>query len=176
MARQGLALRGNNRDAESNLLQLLKQRSEECPQLCTWLQRERLKYTSHECQNEMLEIMACNMLRRILSKINESPFLALMVEETTDISNKEQLVFVIRTDAEHEDFLGMHEIKSTGAESITSTIKTVLLRLGIMITKLRGQCYDGASTMAGARNGVAVKIQQLKPKAVSLIVMGMHLT
>ena len=49
LARQGLALRGNNSDAESNLLQLLKLRSEECPQLCTWLQRERLKYTSHEC-------------------------------------------------------------------------------------------------------------------------------
>jgi len=118
----------------------------------------------------MLEIMACTVQRRILSKITESPFLALMVDETTDISNKEQLVFVIRrTDADlnvHEDFLGMHEMKSTDAESITSTIKTVLLRLDIPITKLRGQCYDGASTMAGARNGVAAKIQQLEPKAV----------
>ena len=68
----------------------------------------------------MLEIIACTMQRRILSKITESPFLALMVDETTDISNKEQLVFVIRTDADfnvHEDFLGMHEMKSTDAES-----------------------------------------------------------
>lgn len=140
LARQGLTLRGNNSDAESNLLQLLKLRSEDCPQLHTWLQRERLKYTSHECQNEMLEIMACTVQRRILSKITESPFLALMVDKTTDISNKEQLVFVIRrTDADlnvHEDFLGMHEMKSTDAESITSTIKTVLLRLGIPIAKL----------------------------------------
>ena len=85
-----------------------------------------------------------------------------MVDETTDISNKEQLVFVIRTDADlniHEEFLGMHEMKSTDAESITSTINTILLRLGIPIAKLRGQCYDGASTMAGARNNVAAKIQ-----------------
>ena len=64
LARQGLALCGNNSDAESNLLQLLKIRLEERPQLCTWLQRERLKYT--ECQNEMLEIMACTMQRRII--------------------------------------------------------------------------------------------------------------
>ena len=39
-----------------------------------------------------------------------------MVDETTDISNKEQLVFIIRrTDADfnvYEDFLGMHEMKS----------------------------------------------------------------
>ena len=50
----------------------------------------------------------------ILSKITKSPFLALMVDEITDILNKEQLVFVIRTDADfsvHEDFLNMHEIK-----------------------------------------------------------------
>ena len=85
LARQGLALRGNNSDAESNLLQLLKLRSKECPQLCTWLQRERLKYTSHECQNEMLEIMACTMQRRMLRKITESPFVALMVDETTHL-------------------------------------------------------------------------------------------
>ena len=129
----------------------------------------KIKNTSHECQNEMLEMKACTMQRRILSKITESPFLALMVDETTDISNKEQLVFVIRrTDADfsvHENFLGMHEMKSTDAESITSTIKTVLLRLGIPIAKLRGQCYDGASTMVGVRNGVAAKILQLEPKA-----------
>ena len=88
----------------------------------------------------MLEIMACTMQRGILSKITESPFLALMVDETTDILNKEQLVSVIRrTDADfdvHEDFFNMHEMKSTDAESITSTIKTVLLRLGIPIAKL----------------------------------------
>ena len=96
--------------------------------------------TSHGCQNEMLEIMAvATVQRRILSKITESPFIALMVDETTNISNKEQLVFVIRrTDADlnlYEDFLGMHEMKSTDAESTTSTIKTVLLRLGIPIAK-----------------------------------------
>ena len=117
----------------------------------------------------MLEIMACTMQRRIIRKITESPFLALMVDETTDFSYKQQFVFVIRTDADfnvHKDFLGMHEMKSTDAEGITATIKTVLLHLWIPIAKLRGQCYDGASTLARARNGVAVKIQQLEPNAV----------
>ena len=32
--------------------------------------------------------------------------------------------------------------------------------------KLRGQCYDGCSTMARARTGVAVKIQEVEPRAV----------
>ena len=83
------------------------------------------------------------MLEMVISKITESP----LVDETTDISNKEQLVFMIRrTDADlnvheefhsvHEEFLDMHEMKFTGAESITLTFKTVQLCLGIPIAKL----------------------------------------
>ena len=33
------------------------------------------------------------------------------------------------------------------------------------MTKIRGQCYDGCSTMAGARGGVAANIQQIEPRA-----------
>ena len=34
------------------------------------------------------------------------------------------------------------------------------------ITKIRGQCYDGASSMSGIRGGVATKIQKEEPRAV----------
>ena len=40
------------------------------------------------------------------------------------------------------------------------------LRYQIPFQKLCGQCYDGCSTMAGGRPGVAVKIQEIQPKAV----------
>ena len=45
-------------------------------------------------------------------------------------------------------------------------IKDILLRFEIPTNKIRGQCYDGSSTMAGAKGGVATKIQQIEPKAV----------
>ncbi len=57
LGRQGLALRGDD-DAKSNLIQLLRLRAEDNPQLTSWLARSQRKYTSHENQNEMLEIMA----------------------------------------------------------------------------------------------------------------------
>ena len=47
-----------------------------------------------------------------------------------------------------------------------AAIKDVLLRFQIPFMKMRGQCYDGCSTMAGARGGVAAKIQAIEPKAV----------
>jgi len=170
LARQGLALRGSNNDAESNLIQLLKLRAEDHPLLTRWMERQTNKYTSHEIQDEMLKIMGRSVLNSILSLIHESTYVSIMVDETTDISNKEQLTLVMRR-IDHnldvyEEFLGMYQIDSTTAESITSTILDALLHFKVPLTKLRGQCYDGCSTMAGSRNGVAARILAMEPKAV----------
>ena len=37
--------------------------------------------------------------------------------------------------------------------------------LTLSIEKLRGQCYDGASTMAGSRRGIAKRISEIEPRA-----------
>lgn len=169
LARQGLALRGDD-DVESNLIQLLRLRAEDNPPLIQWLQRSSRKYTSHENQNEMLEIMAHHVLRKILGCMQQSPFLAIMVDETTDVSNKEQLTVVMRWIDENfdvfEEFLGMYSLQSTSTQSIVSAITDTLVCFQIPMTKIWGQCYDGCSTMAGARGGVAAKIQQIEPRAV----------
>ena len=96
LGRQGLALRGDHSDESANLIQLLHLRTEDKPQLLKWLEKSAQKHTAPENHNEMLELMAHGVLRKVLSDIHESPFLAVMVDETTDKSNKEQLTFVIR--------------------------------------------------------------------------------
>ena len=83
--RHGLALRGGV-DAESNSVQLLRLRAEE---LAKWLDRNTKKYTPHENQNEMLEIMALHILQKIIHKVHALPFCAFMVDDTTDVSNKD---------------------------------------------------------------------------------------
>ena len=49
---------------------------------------------------------------------------------------------------------------------IYSTIKDVLLRLNLPISKVRGQCYDGAATMTGCKSGVATRINADEPRAI----------
>ena len=87
-----------------------------------------------------------------------------------DLSNKEQLVICFRwVDSSleaHEDFLGLYHLESTQASIIVTVVCDVLQRLNISITKLRGQCYDGASSMAGSRGGVATKILEAELRAV----------
>ena len=114
--------------------------------------------------------MALKVLRSIVYNIQAAPFVTIMVEETTDVANKEQLVLCLRWVDDnletHEDFIGMHEISSTSADTIVHTIKDVMLRLNLTFTKLRGQCYDGAACMAGHKQGVAKQICDEEPRAL----------
>ena len=92
LARQGLPLRGDGDDQESNFYQLLLLRGEDLPVIKSVLQKKQPKYTSHEIQNE---IMAKIILRKLATQLQASYF-TIMIDETADISNTEQVVLVFR--------------------------------------------------------------------------------
>ena len=134
------------------------------------LEKKQLKYTSHEIQNEILSIMAQAILRRLVRHIQSSVFFTLMVDETTDISNREQVVLVFRWVEDdltvHEDFFGLYQMDTIDARTLFQLIKDTLLRMNLSLEHCRGQCYDGASVMSGIRNGVAKLISDEEPSAV----------
>lgn len=66
----------------------------------------------------------------------------------------------------HEDFVGLRDVKSTDAETLSAELKDVLVRLNLSPSKMRGQCYDGASCMAGMKSGVAARLSSEEPRAV----------
>jgi len=82
-----------------------------------WMRKKTYKYTSSDIQNEIMKVMAFRILRDVSSAIRSSKFCTIMVDETTDISNKEQVVLCLRwVDAgleAHEDFIGLYEVEST---------------------------------------------------------------
>ena len=82
-----------------------------------------------------------------------------MADETTDASNKEQLVIIFRyVDHElevHEQLVGLYQLERTDAKTVVTVLKDVLTALNLDIHKLRGQCYDSARTMSAAKSGVA---------------------
>ena len=65
-----------------------------------------------------------------------------------------------------EDFLGLYTVPSIDAATLFSVIKDTLTRLNLPFCKLRGQCYDGCSTMSGHRSGVAKRVQDEEARAV----------
>ena len=89
LARQGLSLRGHT-EIDGNFHKLLQLRSEDSPELMSWLSQRRA-YTSHEIQNEMLKIMSCQIQRSILNDIQSSLCYSICAAETVDASLSEQV-------------------------------------------------------------------------------------
>ena len=93
-----------------------------------------------------------------------------MVDEATDCSNKEQAVLVLRwvddTLTVHEDFIGLYNVPSISADTLTCVIKDSLCCLNLTLNKVRGQCYEGASNMSGARTGVAKQLLDEEKRTV----------
>ena len=85
-----------------------------------------------------------------------------MVDETTDVTNQEQVTIVMRKIDEdlavYEEFLGLYAVSSIDAATLFTVIQDILLRLNLPTRKLRGQCYDG---MSGVRSGLAKRVQDV---------------
>ena len=169
LARQGLALRGHGNDSESNFMQLLHLRASDCPGIVPWLEKKTNNYVSPVIQNECLKIMCLQLLRQVSSCIQEKGFYSIMADECSDASNKEQCTICIQWVDEsltnHEDFIGLYEVGSIDSNSLVATIKDVLIRMNLKLADCRGQCYDGASNMAGSRNGVAAQLRKEEKRA-----------
>lgn len=154
-------------EPESNLQQLLELRCEDSPELCAWLKR-KCSYTSPDIQNEILELIANNILRDIL-KVVRTRWYTIMMDETTDISNTEQLAFVLRhidgSLQPQEDLVGLYSLPNIKADTLVSVVNDILARCGLDVANLRGQCYDGAAVMSGRVNGVSTQILAKQPKA-----------
>jgi hypothetical protein len=168
LVRQGLAIRGHE-SMESNLIQMLKTRAEDVPELNQWIEDRR--YISPDIVNELIEMMGNAILRSILQDIKGNLGLfGLIADESRDISNKEQLTCILPWVSlpdltTHEDFLGMYLIEKPDAETMTAALKDILLRCNLRLNECRMQAYDGASTMSGHLSGVAAQIQAENPTA-----------
>ena len=178
LSRQALAFRGDGDEADSNFMQLLKLQGLDDSRIESWLSKKTNKYTSHEAQNEILKIMALSTLRKIANELSQSQYFCIMSDECTDASNREQLVICIRwVDSNleaHEEFIGLYKIDNIQADTIVAVIRDALARLNLALSTCHGQCYDGASTMKGAKSGVATKLLKDERRAVYMPAMGMH--
>ena len=84
LARQGLPLSGNSDENDSNFVQLIKARGDDNTKLLEWMKKKTNKYACADMQNEILNVMAFNILREIAENIKHSGFFSIMADETTD--------------------------------------------------------------------------------------------
>ncbi|KAI6652472.1 Zinc finger MYM-type protein 1-like [Oopsacas minuta] len=118
-----------NGESDSNFIQLLRIRAEDNPNLLKWLDKCQDKFTSPDIQNEILKLMSLRILRDIVQQISGKMY-TIMVEETTDLLNIEQMILCLRhVDDDlnvHEELIGLYSLGSTFADNIMLTIQDIL--------------------------------------------------
>ena len=110
------------------------------------------------------------ILQKISSNIRQADFLGVIADETSDLSNVEQVSILMRYCEEialsvYEEFIGFIYTASTTCESLAHLIKDTLLRMRLNINMLTSQGYDGSSSIFSKRVGVSTRIRELVPMA-----------
>ena len=81
----------------------------DCSEIEVWMKKKTNKYTSHDIQNECLQIMALQILREVSLSVRDSRCYSIMADVCTDTANKEQFTIVVRWVSEdlqdHEDYI-----------------------------------------------------------------------
>ena len=95
----------------------------------------------------------------VYCKVCEAGLFSFLVDETKDISKKEQITFVLRCidpkeGTVHEYFLTFVEATTLDAKSLTESIVGTLRKHELDLTCIVSQGYDGASVMNGHCTGV----------------------
>ena len=171
-----LALRGHDESEDSNnpgvFLGLINFASELDDVLRKHLQEATVfKGTSATIQNELLDIMYAVCLDNIKNEISNANFLAVISDDTTDISNYSQNVVVFRylnNNGVVERFYSFCTLGEANAEALAEKIKDRICQVlpaDDDKEKLIAQCYDGAAVMRGEHGGVQTLIRKVYPNA-----------
>ncbi|XP_024640619.1 uncharacterized protein [Medicago truncatula] len=161
---QACAFRGHDEKVISKnqgnfleLLKLLASYNDEVAQVVLNNAPKNGKYTCHQVQKELLEILSSRVKKHIREEIGDSKF-CIIVDEARDESQKEQMALVLRfVDKDgliQERFFDMRCVTSTTSLSLKEAVCDILSRHNLDVSNLRGQGYDGASNMRGEWNGL----------------------
>lgn len=178
LAKRNIAFRGSwNKDTseeDGNFMFFIHWKSNFDKVLKEHLEQERSygKYLSPMAQNEFIQCCELEIRSQIVTRCNKSDFFSVMADECADCANQAQLSICVRycytendTCFVTEDFCGFVELVKTDAETISTSILNKLREWGFDLTRLRGQGYDGCSTMSGEVSGVKTRIMEEIPQA-----------
>ena len=172
---QALAFRGHDESEESNkkgnfltFLQFLADHNEEIKRVVLDKAPDNNKLTSPDIQKDVVNAMVVETTKIILSELGDDLF-SILVDESRDISVKEQMVILLRYVNKNgcivERFLGVVHVGDTTSLSLKFGVEELLQKHQLSVAKIRGQGYDGASNMQGKFNGLKSLILKDNPCA-----------
>lgn len=119
------------------------------------------KYTSEK--DKIIHLIADMLRKNIVSELNDSSYLTLLADGTTDRNEIEMLSIAfryIRNGVPVETLVAIEATNDISAMGLKNTIINTIETLGINGEKKINQCYDGANVMSGSRGGVQKLVEE----------------
>lgn len=114
-------------------------------------------YRSHDIPGEFLKAIKEQLEERTLNHAREIQPIAVLADEATDLRRRTILSVCTRTlnlkGEPVETFIGLRELESTTAVTVTESILNVLEKRNINLKNVFWLSFDGASNMSGNKNG-----------------------
>uniref|UniRef100_A0A9J7Z8E8 DUF4371 domain-containing protein n=1 Tax=Cyprinus carpio carpio TaxID=630221 RepID=A0A9J7Z8E8_CYPCA len=114
---------------------------------------------------DMSDDIECQLVERIKA----SPYFAIQLDESTDISNSALLLVFVRYCMDSnlcEDLLFCKELPTrTAADNVMHCLNEYFTEKGLDWKYCSGICTDGAAAMTGKHRGVVKQIQERAPEA-----------
>ena len=135
------------------------------------------KYLSPSIQNELISLLAGQVLQDIEIELQSAPFFAIILDTTQNVSKKDHLSEVFRyVKIAYHDNGTPRELQVIEAftsftsrrficDRIARTNNYSIQEKGLDIKNCRGQAYDGVAMMSGKYSGLQKKIQDVAPHA-----------
>ncbi|KAM6949866.1 ribonuclease P protein subunit p29 isoform 1-T1 [Lycodopsis pacificus] len=174
LGKQELSLRGHDESKDptnkGNYVELLSFLAEHDTDLYYHLSTNKaFTGTSDQIQNDLISAIAEVMGEEIRREMNRAPFVVVMVDETTDVSNIGQLALMLRyvTDTGVKERFVRFDV-ATGNKR-ADDIAALLIRFledHDCLDKVVAQCFDGAAATASGLNEVQAKVKEKAPMAL----------
>ena len=134
---------------------------------CDYYKKPEILSEFEQCFENVIE-------KNLIVRINESPYLGIMLDETCDISVEKKLAIYIRFIENGKAtvaFLGNRHITDCKASGIEEALVEFLVSKGICtenLEKVFGLGTDGAAVMTGRLNGLGAKLKRRNAELVQV--------
>lgn len=142
-------------DSVSSLVEFLKETNSQ--DVVNFMQKHSdLTFTSSFSVTDVLSSINTDLEEDLLKCLNEAKFYALLADESSDESRREQFAILARfrrNGKVGDHYLGLIEVQRTDAESLMKEIDRFLIAKGIRVENAMFVGFDGCNTMSGQNKG-----------------------